>query len=141
MLHNEARNLLVKPIFYPPGWRNGFYDFSGGTTADKVLTYLKETLIPTLRPGDVMVMDNLRTHHIQAVGELLYTAGADVLYLPPYSPDLNPIEKLWSKVKAILRKLPVRSPEMLPAVIRIAFNCVPPDDCAGWFRCTGYCLF
>ena len=86
------------------------------------MTYLKETLIPTLRLGDVVVMDNLRTHHIQAVGELLYAAGADVLYLPPYSPDLNPIEKLWSKVKAILRKLRVCSPEMLPAAIRIAFN-------------------
>ena len=52
------------------------------------------SVMPTLRPGDVVVMDNLRTHHIQAVGELLYTAGADVLYLPPYSQDLNPIEKL-----------------------------------------------
>ena len=99
-----------------------FTTFPGGTTADKVMTYLKETLIPTLRLGDVVVMDNLRTHHIQAVGELLYAAGADVLYLPPYSPDLNPIEKLWSKVKAILRKLRVCSPEMLPAAIRIAFN-------------------
>ena len=118
-----------------------FTTFPGGTTADKFLTYLKETLIPTLRPGDVVVMDNLRTHHIQAVGELLLAAGADVLYLPPYSPDLNPIEKLCSKVKAILRKLQLHSPEMLPAAIRFAFNCVPPDDCAGWFQCAGYCLF
>lgn len=67
-------------------------------------------MIPTLRLGDIVVMDNLRTHHIQAVSELLRGARAQVLYLPPYSPDLNPIEKLWSKVKAVLRKLRVRSP-------------------------------
>ena len=115
--------------------------FPGGTTADKFLTYLKETLIPTLRSGDIVVMDNLRTHHMQAVGELLHAAGASALYLPPYSPDLNPIEKLWSKVKAILRKLRVRSLDDLDAAISSAFSCVSEDDCAGWFRCAGYCLF
>lgn len=80
-----------------------FTTFQGGTTRDKFLTYLKDVLIPTLHPGDIVVMDNLRTHHIQAVGELLHGAGAEVLYLPPYSPDLNPIEKLWSKVKEASR--------------------------------------
>jgi len=75
------------------------------------------------------------------VGELLRGAGADVLYLPPYSPDLNPIEKLWSKVKAILRKHRVRSLNVLDAAIRFALNCTSADDCAGWFRCAGYCLF
>ena len=115
--------------------------FQGGTTGDKFLTYLKDVLIPTLRPGDIVIMDNLRTHHIQAVSELLHDAGADVLYLPPYSPDLNPIKKLWSKVKAILRKLRVRSLNTLDDAIRSALNCVSADDCAGWFRCAGYCLF
>lgn len=115
--------------------------FQGGTTGDKFLTYLKDVLIPTLHPGDIVVMDNLRTHHIQAVSELLHDAGADVLYLPPYSPDLNPIEKLWSKVKAILRKLRVRSLDVLDDAIRSALNCTSVDDCAGWFRCAGYCLF
>ncbi len=71
-----------------------FTTFQGGTTGDKFLAYLKDVLIPTLHPGDIVVMDNLRTHHIQAVEELLRCAGAEVLYLPPYSPDLNPIEKL-----------------------------------------------
>ena len=115
--------------------------FQGGTTGDKFLTYLKEVLIPTLRPGDIVVMDNLRTHHIQAASELLHDAGADVLYLPPYSPDLNPIEKLWSKVKAILRKYRARSLVALDVAIRSALNCASADDCAGWFRCAGYCLF
>ena len=115
--------------------------FQGGTTGDKFLTYLKDVLIPTLRSGDIVVMDNLRTHHIQAVSELLHDAGADVLYLPPYSPDLNPIEKLWSKVKAILRKFRVRSLDALDDAICSALNGVSADDCAGWFRCAGYYLF
>lgn len=86
-------------------------------------------------------MDNLRTHHIQAVSDVLHDAGVQVLYLPPYSPDLNPIEKLWSKVKAVLRKLRVRSSNALDAAIRFALDQVSADDCAGWFRCAGYCLF
>ena len=118
-----------------------FTTFQGGTTGDKFLTYLKDVLIPTLRPGDIVVMDNLRTHHIQAVGELLHGAGAEVLYLPPYSPDMNPIEKLWSKVKAILRNLRVRSLDALDAAIRFALSCASANDCAGWFRAAGYHLF
>lgn len=118
-----------------------FTTFQGGTTADKFLNYLKKTLVPTLRPGDIVVMDNLRTHHIQAVGELLHDAGAEALYLPAYSPDLNPIEKLWSKVKATLRKLRVRSPDALDSAIQFAFRCVSPHDCLAWFRHAGYCLF
>ena len=66
-----------------------FTTFQGGTTTDKFLNYLKEALIPTLRSGDIVVMDNLRTHHVQAVGELLRDAGAEALYLPAYSPDLT----------------------------------------------------
>jgi len=128
-------------VFHSLRRRNGFTTFQGGTTGDKFLIYLKDILIPTLRPGDIVVMDNLRTHHIQPVSELLHGVGADVLYLPPYSPDLNPIEKLWSKVKAILRKLRVRSLDALEPAIHFALNCVSPDDCAGWFRCAGYCLF
>ena len=113
-----------------------FTTFLGGTTADKFLNYLKEALIPPLRPGDIIVMDNLRTHHVQAVGELLRDAGAAALYLPAYSPDLIPIEKFWSKVKAILRNLRVRSPDALDTA-----RCVSPHDCLGWFRHAGYCLF
>ena len=121
--------------------RLAFTAFQGGTTGDKFLAYLKDVLIPTLHPGDIVVMDNLRTHHIQTVSELLHGAGVQALYLPPYSPDLNPIEKLWSKVKAILRKLRVRSSDALDAAIRFALDQVSSDDCASWFRCSGYCLF
>ncbi len=98
-------------------------------------------MIPALYPGDIVVMDNHRTHHIRTVGELLRCAGSEVLYLPPYSPDLNPIEKLWSKVKAILRKLRVRTLDSLEPAIRAAVASVSRNDCAAWFRCAGYFLF
>ncbi len=72
---------------------------------------------------------------------MLHNAGAGLLYLPAYSPDLNPIEKLWSKVKAILRKLRIRSLDAPDTAIRYALRCASADDCDGWFRCDGYCLF
>ena len=92
---NTPKSTTILPSIRLDGTM-AFTTFQGGTTADKFLNYLKEDLIPTLRPGDIVVMDNLRTHHVQAVGELLRDAGTEALYLPAYSPDLNPIEKLES---------------------------------------------
>lgn len=83
-------------------------------------------------------MDNLRAHHTKGVEELLRSVGAVPLYLPPYSPDLNPIEKMWSKMKSILRKLRVRSAALLPDAVREALAAVSRSDCDGWFRCAGY---
>ncbi len=79
--------------------------YPGGTSGERFLDYLKNVLIPTLHKGDIVVMDNMRSHHVKGVEEVLRAAGMIPLYLPPYSPDLNPIEMLWSKMKAILRKL------------------------------------
>ena len=84
--------------------------YSGGTTREKFLDYLKNTLIPTLREGDIVIMDNMRTHHVKEVQTLLQAAGMELLYLPAYSPDFNPIENMWSKIKAFLRKLNIRLP-------------------------------
>jgi transposase len=78
--------------------------YSGGTTGERFLDYLKNVLIPTLHRGDIVVMDNMRSHHVKGVKEALRAAGVIPLYLPLHSPDLNPIEMLWSKMKAILRK-------------------------------------
>lgn len=105
--------------------------YSGGTTGVRFLTYLKETLIPTLHEGDIVVMDNLRAHHIPEVRTVLENAGMTVLYLPPYSPDLNPIEMMWSKVKAYLRKLKKRTEETLREGIEEAFKLITHDDCVG----------
>ncbi len=116
-----------------------YVTYSGGTTGERFLDYLKNTLLPTLHAGDIVIMDNMRTHHISAVREMLESSGMKLLYLPPYSPDLNPIEKLWSKVKAILRKIQARSPEVLLTAIEQAFARVTPSDCIGWFRSSGVC--
>jgi len=77
-------------------------------------------------------------HHAKAVRNLLDSSGVRYIYLPPYSPDLNPIEKLWSKVKAFLRKFKARTLDALPNAIRCAFQTVSPSDCSGWFHSCGY---
>ena len=116
-----------------------FTTYQGGTTGERFVQYLKKTLLPTLRPGDIVVMDNMRSHHVKAVREILEAKGMKVLYLPPYSPDLNPIEKMWSKMKAILRKWKIRCLEQLPDAILRALACVSQLDCLHWFLDSDYC--
>ncbi len=116
-----------------------FVTYTGGTTGERFLTYLRETLIPTLKPGDIVVMDNMRSHHIKAVGELLRQNGIIPLYLPPYSPDLNPIEMMWSKMKAILRQWKVRKSDNLQAAISRALALISQTDVLHWFSSAGYC--
>jgi len=111
--------------------------YSGGTTGDKFVEYLKNVLIPTLNKGDVIIMDNMRSHHVKDVKDVIEKAGMVLLYLPPYSPDFNPIEKMWSKIKSILRKLKIRVSTELPAAINNAFSQITVTDCQGWFRSVG----
>jgi transposase len=101
-------------------------------------TYLQESLVPTLRGGDVVVMDNLASHKHPRVRELIESAGATLLYLPPYSPDLNPIEMIWSKVKRLLRSAAARTIETLHDAFGDAMAAVTPSDIAGCFRHCGY---
>lgn len=115
-----------------------FTDFTGSVTGERFKDYLKDTLIRTLKPGDYVVMDNLGVHRVEGVAEIIRSVGAIPLYLPPYSPDLNPIEKLWSKIKAILRKWRVRSTNALEQAIADAFAFVCSDDSLGWFASAGY---
>ena len=113
--------------------------YAGGTTGDRFLDYLKNVLIPTLHKGNIVVMDNMRSHHVAGVEETLRDAGMVPLYLPPYSPDLNPIEMLWSKVKALLRKWSCRAAALLPVAVERAFSLVTQKNCSGWFDADGYC--
>ena len=83
-------------------------------------------------------MDNMKSHHAKAIKQLLEEAKVRYIFLPPYSPDLNPIENLWSKVKALLRKFKARTLETLSDAIQRAFRAVTPSDCSGWFRACGY---
>ena len=92
------------------------------TDGEIFLAYVEHVLCPALRPGDVVVMDNLSAHKVEGVGEMIEAAGAELLYLPPYSPDLNPIEKAWSKIKQILRTIKARSNETLDQAITEALQ-------------------
>ena len=113
-----------------------------GYPAISSVHYLKNPLIPTLHEGDIVVMDNMRTHHVKEVQTLLQRAGMKLLYLPAYSPDLNPIENMWSKIKAILRKLKIRLPPLLPLGIAEAFSLIRPSDCSACFSAAGIpCYF
>lgn len=112
--------------------------FSGSVTGERFKSYLKEVLLPTLHPGDIVVMDNLGSHKVQGVAEMIHCVGAELRYLPPYSPDLNPIEMMWSKVKAFLRKRRPRSAEALLGLIPAAFASLSSSDCPAWFSAAGY---
>lgn len=114
--------------------------YQGGTTKEKFTTYLKDVLIPTLHEGDVVIMDNMRTHCSNEVKKVFNDANISFLYLPPYSPDFNPIEKMWSKVKSILRMLKEREPSLLSSAIHKAFQKISPSDCIGWFGSCGLFL-
>ena len=113
--------------------------FQGSLNGKNFLSYVKNTLIPTLKKGDIVVMDNLSCHKVKGVKEAIEEAGASVLYLPPYSPDFNPIEMMWSKIKALLRNWKTDTPELLHSVIPDAFSSVSISDISGWFTASGYC--
>ena len=112
----------------------------GATDTEVFRAYLSEVLIPTLREGDIVVMDNLTPHKNEETLALIEKAGASVLFLPPYSPDLNPIEKMWSKVKAALRSLEARTHEELLAAIAKALSLVSASDARNWFSVCGYSI-
>lgn len=110
----------------------------GATDRDVFREYVRQVLTPTLRPGDIVVLDNLAAHDDAEALAHIEAAGATMLFLPPYSPDLNPIEKMWSKVKAFLRDAKARTQEDLHAAIGKALETVTPQDAAGWFSSCGY---
>jgi transposase len=104
------------------------------TDREIFLAYLDHVLCPQLRPGDVVVMDNLSSHKVAGVRERIEAVGAHVLYLPPYSPDLNPIEKVWSKLKQLLRSVKARTQEALDNAITELLPQISPDNARAWFR-------
>lgn len=108
---------------------------------EKFKTYIKEILCPTLKPGDIVIMDNLSIHKNKSVEELINEVGATVKFLPPYSPDFNPIELMWSKMKAFLRKWKIRIKEFLPAAVDKALSYVSSLDCRGWFTACQFCQY
>ena len=111
---------------------------SGAVNGDVFAAYLEQVLGPTLVPGDVVVLDNLRVHKVAGLAELVEARGACLLYLPPYSPDFNPIELAFSKLKTGLRTAQARTREALEAVIQTATEWVTEADAKNWFDHCGY---
>lgn len=110
----------------------------GPMNAATFVGYVEDCLAPSLRPGDVVVMDNLGAHKVAGVEEAIESVGGSVWYLPPYSPDLNPIEKLWSKIKSWLRRVAANTLDDLIHAAGHAFRAVTPSECANYFRSCGY---
>ena len=110
----------------------------GATDTEVFRAYVRAVLVPTLRPGDIVVMDNLSPHKSDPTLALITNAGAQAIFLPAYSPDFNPIEKMWSKVKNLLRGAEARTPDALITAIGHALAKVTPQDALGWFTSCGY---
>jgi len=112
--------------------------FEGAMDGEMFLAWIVQGLVPTLQKGDTVIMDNLATHKVHGVAEAIEEAGARLLYLPPYSPDFNPIENMWAKVKQILRSLAPRTATELVQAARIAFAAISPTDCKGFLSNARY---
>ena len=110
----------------------------GATDAAIFRAYVKHVLAATLRQGDIVVLDNLSSHKGLEIETMIREVGAELWFLPPYSPDLNPIEKMWSKVKATLRTIKARSTEELYQAVRVGLGKVTSEDANGWFESGGY---
>ena len=116
----------------------GFCNIESGTSIEVFSAFVESQLVPNLKPGDIVIMDNLSAHKAPKVLKKIEDAGASVKFLPPYSPDLNPIEKLWSKLKEFVRR---RATETRPAfddAVAAAMQTISSTDLLGWFQHCGY---
>ena len=110
----------------------------GPINGESFLAYVEQMLAPTLKPGDIVIMDNLGSHKGQAVRRAIRAAGAKLFFLPPYSPDLNPIEQVFAKLKTLLRKAAARTVEAVWAAIGQLLSAFTPTECANYFENAGY---
>jgi transposase len=113
---------------------------NGAVDGEVFRAYVRELLSPVLRKGDVVLMDNLQAHKVSGIEEMIRERGARLEYLPPYSPDLNPIEQCWSKIKAFLRKKKARTRRALETAIKQALSTITEADARAWFDHCGYAL-
>jgi transposase len=154
MTRRYARSPKGKPIVdkVPHGhWQNITYicgirrsgivapkSFVGGMTTERFVAYIRDDVCPTLRKGDIVVMDNLSAHKSPSVRCLIEQCKASLFYLPPYSPDLNPIENSFAKEKAMLRKVKIRDVDKLLSFLKQSPKYFTPDDCKRYFKHCGY---
>ncbi len=134
---NRGENITMLGALNPNGL-TCMMTVNGATDGDVFLVFVRNLLVPTLSKGQVVVLDNLAAHKVTGVREAIEATGAKLLYLPPYSPEFNPIEKCWSKVKNMLRKAGARTRDALDTAIGEAMKCVSSSDAIGWFSACGY---
>ena len=112
--------------------------FDGPINGERFLAYVEQFLVPTLKPGDIVVLDNLGSHKGKAVRKAIRAAGARLLFLPKYSPDLNPIEQVFAKLKTLLRKAGPPSLDAISTAIGCLLASFTPQECANYFKNAGY---
>ena len=112
--------------------------FEGATNRERFLAYVQGALVPALQHGDTVILDNLPVHKVDGVRDAVEAAGARLLFLPPYSPDFNPIEHAFAKLKALLRTAAARTTPDPHAVIRRTFTCFTPQECRNYVTAAGY---
>ena len=112
----------------------------GPINGESFRTYVEKVLVPTLKPGDIVIIDNLGSHRGRGVRQAIRSAGAKLFFLPKYSPDLNPIEQVFAKLKHLLRKAAARTVEAVCAAIGQLLDAFTPQECANYFKNAGYGL-
>jgi len=136
---NHGKNLTLVAALTPTGLQTPWL-IEGAMDTATFEWYIAEQLAPTLRPGQVVVVDNLSAHRAESIRQSLEARGCSLLFLPPYSPDFTPIEQAFSKLKAILRGLGARTREALQEAVRLAIEAITPDNALAWFAHAGYAL-
>lgn len=135
--------MAVMSRFWAPCLAGGLdvvMTIDGPTDAAVFRVYVSKVLVPTLTPGDIVFMDNLSAHKVKSIREAIEAAGAQLLYLPPYSLDWSPIEPCWSKLKTYLRAAKARTRETLEEALKYVISLVTANDVRGWFAHCGYAL-
>ena len=136
---NRGKNTTLVAALAPDGLHQPWL-IEGAMNTDSFACYVQEQLAPTLKPGQIVVVDNLQVHKAASIRQAIEARHCTLLFLPPYSPDLTPIEQAFSKIKAILRGLGARTKEALWEAMRVAVEAITPADALAWFAHAGYAL-
>jgi transposase len=136
-VHGRWQTMTMIGAIALDGFR-GFMTIDSGTGNDVFVAFVQHELVPNLRPDDIVVMDNLSAHRNAAALALIRAAGCDVMFIPPYSPEYNPIEKTWSKIKTHLRRVQTLSRHSFDRAVAVAMNRVSHADLRAWIRNAGY---
>jgi transposase len=136
---NHGKNTTLVAALAPTGLQVPWM-IEGAMDTETFVWYITEQLAPTLRPGQIVVLDNLSVHKAERIRQAIEARHCQFLFLPPYSPDFTPIEQAFSKIKAVLRRIGARTKETLWEAMRVAIEAITPEDAAAWFAHAGYAL-